>query len=163
MKLDDADIQAIAERVVDLLTSTLERQTADQARSILHQSRPAPEPSGLVDAATLAHVLGVEREWVYQHAKQLGAVRLGGPRGRLRFDLATIDDRLDSSPYEQAADAAHRRCGAHAVRRRACTAAQARPKILSQASTAGRRGNAPGPTPGGHAPMQNKRTRRRAS
>jgi hypothetical protein len=33
-------------------------------------------------------VLGVDREWVYEHADQLGAVRLGeGPRPRLRFEV----------------------------------------------------------------------------
>jgi hypothetical protein len=30
------------------------------------------------------------------HAHQLGAIRLGGPKGRLRFDLATITDRADT-------------------------------------------------------------------
>jgi hypothetical protein len=60
---------AIAERVVD----RLHRQ---------------PSQSKLVDAATLAGVLGVSRAWVYENAQRLGARRLGeGPRGRLRFDL----------------------------------------------------------------------------
>jgi hypothetical protein len=41
----------------------------------------------LVDAATLAAELGVSRDWVYEHAAELGALRLGsGPRARLRFD-----------------------------------------------------------------------------
>ncbi len=42
---------------------------------------------GLVDAQTLADYLAVDRSYVYQHASELGARRLGGPGGRLRFDL----------------------------------------------------------------------------
>lgn len=41
----------------------------------------------LVTAATLAGLLGVSRDYVYEHATDLGALRLGdGPRARLRFD-----------------------------------------------------------------------------
>jgi hypothetical protein len=47
--------------------------------------------SGMVDAATLAAHLGVARSYVYAHADELGAVRLGGPRGRLRFALPVAD------------------------------------------------------------------------
>ncbi len=44
--------------------------------------------SRLVDAATVAHALGVTRGCVYDHAAELGGKRIGnGPRGRLRFDL----------------------------------------------------------------------------
>lgn len=43
---------------------------------------------GLVDAAELAAVLGVDRGWVYEHGEQLGVIRLGdGPRPRLRFEI----------------------------------------------------------------------------
>lgn len=69
MQLDADDIEQIANRVADLLRSN--------------------QPSGTsryVDAATLADELGVDRDWIYAHAGQLGAIRLGGPRGRLRFD-----------------------------------------------------------------------------
>jgi hypothetical protein len=67
VRLDDEDIEAIAERVVAKL-------------------RPARV--GLVDAKELARTLGVERGWVYAHADALGAVRLGaGSRARLRFDV----------------------------------------------------------------------------
>src|SRR5438067_744311 len=35
------------------------------------------------------------RAWVYQHAAELGALRIGyGPRARLRFDLETVIARL---------------------------------------------------------------------
>ncbi len=85
MRLDPADVEAIAQRVAHLLTTTA----------------PASEMVRYVDAAHLACVLGVERDWVYAHARQLGAIRLGGPQGRLRFDLhhvqRTLADREPNS------------------------------------------------------------------
>jgi hypothetical protein len=50
---------------------------------------PHPDaPEQLVDAAAVAAALGVSRDYVYDHADDLGGVRLGdGPRPRLRFDL----------------------------------------------------------------------------
>lgn len=75
MEIDRQAIETIAQRVAELLAA----------------ESSAPRPVRLVDAATVARALGVERDWVYAHADQLGAVRLGGPRGRLRFDLRTIE------------------------------------------------------------------------
>lgn len=47
-----------------------------------------PSRCGLVDAATLADVLGVARSYIYAHADALEAVRIGsGTKPRLRFDL----------------------------------------------------------------------------
>jgi len=49
----------------------------------------------LVDAAAVASYLGVARSYVYEHAAELGARRLGrGPRARLRFSLTEVDERL---------------------------------------------------------------------
>ena len=43
---------------------------------------------GLVDARELAQELGVSTDYVYAHAGELGAMRLGpGPKARIRFDL----------------------------------------------------------------------------
>ena len=72
-RLDPDDVDLIARRVLDLLR-------ADQ-ESV---------PARLVDAKTLAAMLGVTRAWVYAHAEQLAAVRLGAPRGRLRFDANQV-------------------------------------------------------------------------
>ncbi len=56
----------------------------------------------LLDASQLAAHLGVTRTWVYEHAHQLGAIRLGaGTRARLRFDLDTATtaiERLQEKP-----------------------------------------------------------------
>ena len=87
-------VEAIARRVVELLRTHEPRQ---------HQAR-------LVDAATLARELGVERDWVYANAERLGAIRLGGPRGRLRFDREVVAEKLgDSSALGQAARRRRRR------------------------------------------------------
>jgi hypothetical protein len=57
-----------------------------------------PQSGELVDAATVARYLGVERSYVYEHAVELGARRLGtGPKARLRFSLAEIDERISCS------------------------------------------------------------------
>jgi hypothetical protein len=53
----------------------------------------------LVDVATVAGYLGVDADWVYAHASELGARRLGtGARPRLRFSLTEVDERLTTCP-----------------------------------------------------------------
>ncbi len=69
LRVPDALVQAIAERVAELL-------------------RCEPTRGRLVDAQTLADALGVDRSYVYSHAAELGAVRIGsGSKPRLRFNL----------------------------------------------------------------------------
>ena len=69
IKLGPETVEKIARRVVELL-----EQRGLQKRE-------------LVDAAELARRFGIERSWVYTHAIELGAVRLGnGAKPRLRFD-----------------------------------------------------------------------------
>lgn len=56
------------------------------AELIAERARPSTRPR-LVAAAELARQLSVERSWVYEHANERGAVRLGpGPKAPLRFD-----------------------------------------------------------------------------
>ncbi len=89
MRLDPDDIEAIAQRVAELL-----------------DHRPAPEqPARYLSAGQLAEVLGVERDWVYAHARRLGAIRLGGPHGRLRFDLHHVERVLAADPPRDRATA----------------------------------------------------------
>lgn len=59
-------------------------------------------PVRYFDAAQLARVLDVDREWVYQHARQLGGIRLGNGRGRLRFDLKHVTRVLAIPRFEGA-------------------------------------------------------------
>jgi hypothetical protein len=52
----------------------------------------------LLDAAALAAHLSVDRSYVYEHAAELGAIRLGGgPKARLRFDLEDVRRRLNAA------------------------------------------------------------------
>jgi len=69
IKLDPQTTEAIARRVVGLL----------EKRGLQNRE--------LIDAAELARRFGIERAWVYSHAIELGAVKLGdGAKPRLRFD-----------------------------------------------------------------------------
>ena len=50
----------------------------------------------LVDAAEIARIYGKTRSWVYEHAGELGAVRLGkGSRPRLGFSPARVASQLE--------------------------------------------------------------------
>jgi hypothetical protein len=80
LRLSPSAIEQIAQRVVELL-----------------RENNHAHPGRYVDAATLAHELSVERDWVYAHAEELGALRLGGPNGRLRFDLVEVQEQLHSN------------------------------------------------------------------
>jgi hypothetical protein len=80
MALSEADIEAVADRVAGLLQR-------DRARE------------ELVDAAEIARRFGVSRDFVYAHADELGAVRLGpGPKARLRFRPAEVGRILRRGP-----------------------------------------------------------------
>jgi hypothetical protein len=74
--------------LVDLIADAV----ADRVVACLAE-RPPPAAavtpaSGRIDTKTLARELGVSPSFVYEHADELGAERLGpGRRARLRFDL----------------------------------------------------------------------------
>ena len=92
VRLDHESIEAIARRVAELV------------------SPPAPAdapPVRLLSATEVSQALGVERSWVYEHAIELGAIRIGdGPRPRLRFDLKTVRGRLGDVSTAHAAPSA---------------------------------------------------------
>jgi hypothetical protein len=84
MALSEADIEAVAARVADLL-------------------RTGQASAELVDAAEIARRFGVSRDFVYDRADDLGAVRLGnGPKARLRFDPAKVAQTLRKPPEQTA-------------------------------------------------------------
>lgn len=83
--LDRQDVEAIAREIADLLTGRA-------------PGRP------YVDTATLAVLLGCSEEWVRSHAAEFGAVRLGdGPKGALRFDVASVEEALERRRLDEAA------------------------------------------------------------
>lgn len=77
----DADfVDAVARRVVELL----------RAEGVASLKGPR-----LLTVAAVSAEFGVSTDWLYANARSLGAIRLGsGPRARLRFDRATIADRI---------------------------------------------------------------------
>jgi hypothetical protein len=59
--------------------------TARRVAELLRADPPVPRR--FVNAHQLAIMLGVSRDWIYDHAAELGALRLGdGQRAPLRFD-----------------------------------------------------------------------------
>src|SRR5687767_3734536 len=81
--LSPATVDAIARRTAELLATRL-------------QDNCLPARAILIDAAEVARRYGVSRGWVYEHAVELGAIRLGDGRvrPRLRFDPTTLAERL---------------------------------------------------------------------
>jgi hypothetical protein len=79
-------------RAASELTPQAIEQIAQRVAELLRTAPLDPEGNGLassrmVNAAQLAKQLGVTRAWVYEHARELGAIQLGGgSRPRLRFD-----------------------------------------------------------------------------
>jgi hypothetical protein len=80
--------------------SALENPALDAAtiRAIaLEVARLSMPGGGLLTASEVAVAFNVTRGWVYVHADELGAIRLGdGPRPRLRFDPAIVTQRLQA-------------------------------------------------------------------
>src|SRR3954454_20663959 len=75
MTLDREDVEAIALRVAELLRPTV--------------------AIGLVGVDEVVARFGVSRSYVYEHARELGVIRLGeGPKARLRFDLERVSHAL---------------------------------------------------------------------
>ncbi len=80
--LTEGDVEAIAEA------------TAARLAEIVSA---APGTFALVDARQLARDLGVSLDYVYGHASELGAMRLGsGPKARIRFDLDRARQALET-------------------------------------------------------------------
>ena len=94
MTSEDADhVQAIAEAVADVLAE----------RGLVVYAGPSPS-ARILKVAEVAHLLGRSAAWVYEHAAELGAIRMGsGPRARIGFDVATIEQwkRDHQTPVQQ--------------------------------------------------------------
>jgi hypothetical protein len=94
MHIAPESIEAVAQRVAELVAAA--------------PAEPAPLPERIT-AEEVSCWWGVSRRWVYDHADELGARRMGsGPRPRLRFDpdevaerLGPPDERGGGGPYMQ--------------------------------------------------------------
>jgi hypothetical protein len=81
LPLDAGVLDALATRLVDPLARRVVEVMKEEG--IVAK---APVSNKWLDAAAVAERLGMTREWVYEHATELGAVRIGGgSRPRLRF------------------------------------------------------------------------------
>jgi hypothetical protein len=81
----------------------LDRETiallADALADRLEERRHTVTP--WVTADVVAEHLSVDRDFVYEHADELGARRLGaGPKARLRFRLDLVDEALSVAGRE---------------------------------------------------------------
>jgi len=93
--LDHDDIDAIAERAARRVVQLLQR--------------PGAGAYQLLDPKALAVALNVSIDYVYAHAADLGAMRLGdGPKARLRFDLQTAQIAMRARKQPPPAVAARR-------------------------------------------------------
>jgi hypothetical protein len=90
-------IEKIAQRVAAILR--------EEPFGAPHTAGPPAGPSPrLIDAGELARHLGVTRAWIYEHAHELGAIRIStGPRGRIRFDLQTARETLETTRTHESA------------------------------------------------------------
>lgn len=80
LRIAPESIEAVAQRVAELVAAG----TAEPA------SRPER-----ITAEEVSRWWGVSRRWVYDHAEELGAQRMGsGRRPRLRFDPDEVAERL---------------------------------------------------------------------
>ena len=80
-RVDLPDVRAIAEAVVDVLGE----------RGLVVYAGPSPA-ARVLKVREVARLLGRSAPWVYEHATELGAIRMGnGPKARIGFDLATIE------------------------------------------------------------------------
>ncbi|MBW8059845.1 MAG: hypothetical protein FVQ78_05820 [Solirubrobacterales bacterium] len=133
LRLAPESIEALATRLAEVLGAA----RAPECPSL---------PPRLLSAAEVARWWGVERSWVYSHAEELGARRLGtGPRPRLRFDPDEVTEAL-GAPARPLGIGGDRRGlppidgDSLSARRRAIVAEQGK-------QAAGRREDAPGPAP----------------
>jgi hypothetical protein len=94
-----------ARAYVRLHPQTLERLAARTAALVAEQLARSPKTDRpeLLTAAEVSAWWGVKRGWIYQHAEELGAIRIGtGERPRLRFDEAQVARRLARPAQRQA-------------------------------------------------------------
>lgn len=97
-------VEAVARRVVELL-----REEAGEA----------------LPASEIARRFGLSRAWVYAHADDLAAVRIGtGPRPRLRFYPSRVSRYLDACSEGSRSDPPETAAASDTLRRRRSASGQ---------------------------------------
>ena len=91
----DALADSLADALLDRAGDELVERIARRVVELQREEGIVEQP---VDAGEVARRYGVKRDWVYRHAEELGAVRLGdGPRPRLRFHPERVEAFLRSA------------------------------------------------------------------
>jgi hypothetical protein len=76
------EMRAVAEAIAEVLLE----------RGLVVYAAPGAAAGRVLSVGEVARLLGRKPAWVYGHAAELGAIRFGdGPRARIGFDLATIE------------------------------------------------------------------------
>jgi hypothetical protein len=106
VQVDPRMIAEIADRLSDAIVERIVE--AIRAEGIIPQGRTS---APWLDAKAVAELLDVERDWVYEHADELGASRIGsGTRPRLRFPPDILERQRGHRPSPKpAAQPAKRR------------------------------------------------------
>ena len=93
-----SDVAALLRELPAGLIDELADALADRLAERLQREVPAAGAGTLLDAKEVARRCGRSRDWVYEHAEDLGAIRLGdageGKRPRLAFEPARVDAYL---------------------------------------------------------------------
>jgi predicted DNA-binding transcriptional regulator AlpA len=94
-RFQDLDVdEALIDELADRLGEVIVERVVEAINAESTNARVAHEPAVWLDAREAASRLGVTREWVYEHANELGASRIGnGPRPRLRFPAELLARR----------------------------------------------------------------------
>jgi hypothetical protein len=88
VRLDPRTLERLAARTAELLADRLD-----------HSKPAGTQLPELLTVAEVSAWWGVHRGWVYEHAAELGAIRIGGgQRPMLRFDPKQVIHRLARPP-----------------------------------------------------------------
>jgi predicted DNA-binding transcriptional regulator AlpA len=94
---DEQEIGEFAQLLLERLAKRL-GLSQEQIVERLQGSAVREQPEALVDAREIARRTGRSRWWVYEHAGELGAVRLGsGSRPRLAFWPSRVDEYVQAA------------------------------------------------------------------
>jgi predicted DNA-binding transcriptional regulator AlpA len=101
-QLDPALIDEIADRLLERLGDIIVERVIEALRAEGIIAQP-PTAAKWLDAKEVAQHLGFDRDWVYEHANELGVSRTGsGPRPRLRFPPHILDSPSHKSAAREA-------------------------------------------------------------
>lgn len=98
VRLDPTVIEELVDRLSEVVVECV--LDAIRAAGIIPHTATTAE---WLDAKEVAQRLGFDRDWVYEHAEELGATRHGtGPRPRLRFPAGVVDSRRGKQTSSEA-------------------------------------------------------------